>query len=791
MMSLIKEEIAAKIAEFPKNTFGDEILTDMYGELSMERKLPPVFPTVGEHPRLLIKKEELPALRKNMSKPIFAEAKAAFEELLKTESDGNLPEAYFHERGRIGFHNVDYPLLTAIQAAALNYLIEEDELWGYRAILMMLNYMRSLDLKWIKSDQCREFGYIIYTAACVYDWCYHLLDEKTKFIFTSAVEHKMLRGHTEDTEHGTYGGIKTEMGFPPSKQGAVSGHGSEYQLQRDYMAYAIAIYDEVPTWWEFIGYRFYSEYIPTRSIYYEAGMYPQGMSGYAPCRYLADLYGAWLIRALTGKSPYSFNMARVVHSFAAAETVGGNIFPSGDSNRISMHERVGSIAAISAYLYNDPTALAIAKWMGRGFSEFPANFSAISPAEFLICISGGVEPLRDHHDGIDKVLYNGGYLARLITRNSWGEDSAITLAKIIQRTTANHDHQCCGHFQIYYKGLLTSDQGIYSGYGSEQWANYHQGTISHNCLLVYNPDKVDAEPIYNEKGKMVNSLGYWYCGNQKRPAGEAKSYTEWLSGEYERAELRGVRYGFLPDGDTPKYSYISGDLTKAYPADTVEFYTRSMLTAYTGKNDIPMVFFVFDRVDAHRADFKKTFLLQNPKNPPVINGNTVTLTNGEGKLVLTSLIGGDEIIGIGGSPETNSMIRGKQLCDKPTDYWGRIEISPRTGNKSDKLLNVIYVTDKDSEASLKPKRISTTCGRFEGATAGNITALFSAERLPICDSFEFHTEGGDMDYYIAGLSAGLWTVYLDGKKLTSCRTRAEEGMLTFKAGTGKIKLVLS
>lgn len=773
---------------YERNTFGDTVLSDMYAELGRERKLPPISPTVGQHPRVLLTREMLPSIRAAMEKEIFSAARAEYEALVKTESDGILPPSFLHEKGRLGHHNVDYRLLAVIQAKAMRYLFTELDEHGYEAIAMMLNYMKSLDLKWINSDQCREFGLIIYTAACVYDWCYGLLDEKTKFLFTSAVEHKMLRGNTEDTVHSTYGGIKTEMGFPPSRQGAVSGHGSEFQLQRDYLSYAIAIYDEIPSWWEFIGYRFFSEYVPTRRMYYATGMYPQGMSCYAPWRYLGDLYGAWLIMGLTGKSPYSYDMARVVHSFAANETVDKGMFPSGDANRTSMHTMTAFSGVLTAHLYEDATSLAIAKWLEYGYSTFTYGVANVTPTEFFICVSGGVEPIRDHHDGLDKILYHDGYLGQLITRNSWEKDAAVTFAKIGQRTTSNHDHQDAGHFQIYYKGLLTTDEGVYSGYGTPQWAYFHQGSVGHNCLLVENPALIDTEPSYDESKRLTNAFRYWYCGGQIRPHTEARDYTEWLDGSFERAELRGVRWGFEDDGDTPKYSYISGELTKSYPKDTVDFVSRSMLTAYTKNPEIPMLFFVCDRITAKSPDFKKTFVLQAPADAPTVDGKTVTLTAGGGKLTLTSLLGGDRIEAIGGSPETNAMIRGNQCMEVKTPYWGRVEISPSLGSKSDTLLQVMYVSDRDSNAALTPMLVKSKCGDFVGASAGGVTALFSTEKQFQKTKLCFDAPEGQV--YVAGLTSGKWTVAVDGKPLCQRRVRVEEGILEFTAPGGEITLTL-
>ncbi len=84
----------------------------------------------------------------------------------------------------------------------------------------------------------------MYMASEVYDWCYDLWTpaERTKIISECTA---LASG--------------MEMGWPPSGQGAQTGHGAEAQLLRDFMALAIAAYDERPDLWNFIAGRYYQE----------------------------------------------------------------------------------------------------------------------------------------------------------------------------------------------------------------------------------------------------------------------------------------------------------------------------------------------------------------------------------------------------------------------------------------------------------------------------------------------------------------------------------------------------
>ena len=123
------------------------------------------------------------------------------------------------------------------------------------------------------------------------------------------------------------------------------------------------------------------------------------------------------------------------------------------------------------------------------------------------------------------------------------------------------------------------------------------------------------------------------------------------------------------------------------------------------------------------ASAQKTFLLHT-KTEPTISGKTVTEVSGEGKLVLQSVFGGDTITKIGGK-KNNYNLNGVQVTDKSSDdgFWGRVEISAATGNKTDQLLNVMYVCDADKLPNvLRATAIETD--EVKGAVIGQVAAVF-------------------------------------------------------------------
>ena len=86
----------------------------------------------------------------------------------------------------------------------------------------------------------------------------------------------------------------------------------------------------------------------------------------------------------------------------------------------------------------------------------------------------------------------------------WGEDAVIAEMKINEYNFVNHQHLDAGAFQIYYRGALAQDSGMYNGssggYGSPHCMNYSWRSIAHNTLLVYDPTEVFGKSGYGNDG---------------------------------------------------------------------------------------------------------------------------------------------------------------------------------------------------------------------------------------------------------------------------------------------------
>ena len=835
-------------------------------------------PKSYDHPRVLFNSKDVPQILANMEDEKNAVAKSSFMALVNTSTDGKLQSTDTITPASFEWTNYNTSVLRVIEAKALFYAIYKDSglvsldearLRGYEAIYAMKNYLLTFDVQWKASDQCRYYGEMMYYSALVYDWCYDLLTDSDKEQFILGVQNLACdgtnnmpwakrdnTGNVNSSANGvalnTHEARKLEGGFPAlakEQQNRLTGHGAEAQVIRDYFSFAIAIYDEESSWYDYVGGLVYQDYIEPRNYFYMSGTYPDGTAGYNQYRFLCDMYNAWLFKGMGVEFPYVDEMATVVHGLMSIETVNGYQFATGDGSGTSSYgqaripDNTGDVALISSYIFNDPVALAEAhyvldyRWNNGRFSN---SQLCISAAYYLILTSNDIEPAEDYREKIKNVEYHGGFQQEIISRNSKDDDSVVVLMQGAQHLPGGHTHQNAGNFQIWYKGILTRDDGLYDAYGSDHHHYYHMASVSHNTLLIYNPDRADmgTEP--------VGRVGF-YSGGQRAYLNIPTTYKSWINDDrFSYGKLIGWQTDNAQD---PSYVYFANDITNAYESDTVDYVERSFMTVYTDDPETPMVMFVFDNITADDPSFQKTFLLQCTSAPIVDNENsTVTVDNGEGKLVLTSLLGNDSIKAYGRTskggivydesafliadkngklPGQDGYITtynkeygaerfylsgvGKNLApggatsigDRNSDLslvWGHVEIQPEANSATNQLMNVLYVADSGTTVAATPRLIE---GNYlTGATFKNYTSVFLTDSMHSADPMSFTATADDgietMTYYVGGLADGEWKVYINGEQIFSGVdeegngtnfTISEEGrMITFTGAVGEVTI---
>jgi len=374
----------------------------------------------------------------------------------------------------------------------------------------------------------------------------------------------------------------------------------------------------------------------------------------------------------------------------------------------------------------------------------------------------------------------------------------VCMMKINEHFWGSHQHYDVGSFQLYYKGMLALDSGIYeslpyidengksvaaSAYGSEHDSYYHKATIAHNCLIVEDP----AEPF---------SLGTAQGGQRllKNSYAGAKTFEEFLSDEYKTGEI--IAYDYGPDMHTPEYSYFEGDLSYAY-SDKITDYTRAFMFLNLFDDEIPAALIVYDRVNTKNPSFKKSWLLHSVEEPEV-SGNEITIRRTEihnnGKMVNQTLLPENAVLTVVGgegkeylSGGTNYYIK-KQEDGDESGSW-RVEISPKEQQKQDYFLNVMQVSENNDE--IVPLKASyKEIGDYLGVYIKDRAVFLKKDQGMNYKNVTVSAEGvGDISYIITNLKEGLWTVYDEnGVSVTSSLVKGENGVAYFKAPAGEYTL---
>ena len=234
-----------------------------------------------------------------------------------------------------------------------------------------------------------------------------------------------------------------------------------------------------------------------------------------------------------------------------------------------------------------------------------------------------------------------------------------------------------------------------------------------------------------------------------------RSFKDLLSDEYTTGKV--LAHGTDADYMTPDYSYLKGDITKAY-SDKVKEVKRSFMFLNLKSEDIPAALIVFDKIVSSNPEYKKQWLLHSIEEPTVKDGAfTVKRTKDgdSGMLYDTVLLpekGNLDINTIGGHGK-EFWVNGENYPNEPrtpdpTNEKGawRVEVSPKSPANEDYFLNVIQV------------------------------AKFSIDI----------NEEGSFKIVMTDMKPGTWQVKKDGEVFIPYKwVRSDDGILSFEGGKGR------
>lgn len=705
----------------------------------------PVTPPKGMHPRLLFTEKKLGEIKKNLSHPENEAAIKETELLLFEYFDRDVrfeqpKKKTFFWSGR---------LVAAIEASAFKYAVTDDKKYADWAYRTFINCCQSINLKGIYDDY-RAYGQMMLTAAEIYDWCYDALSKKQKDeLYSRAVSFAK----------------RLQIGFPPEKGKAVTGHSAECQLLRAYLSCAIAMYDEHKDLWEMSASRFYKEFVPARKYFYESHTPNFQGSGYGPYRSIFDLWAAAMITAMGKADPFDGKLSLWSRYFIYTIRPDGMCWHIGDDHSIEKMNynsfRYGTNAFLQTALSKDSYIKFFARENLGDFKKFKYNENGendelLTPVQFLIL--NDVNVVSEDYRKLKPVYYCpsplGEYFAYSTLKKDGETDFSVPAAgvhlKIGELTQANHEHQDAGSFEIYCNGLLASTAGFYvsgGGYRSDHTQKFYHASISKNTLLIQT-DKNTYE-------------GY----GLQRALPEAKTFEQlFTEKKYQRAEVT----AHYDDGGI---IFLSGDISNAYEGNG--FVHRSMLAFFTGDIKKPLVFFVYDQAD---TEGKAVFLLNSLKEPEV-KENTVRIKNMEEKTGLINTVlfpQNPEIVKTGGqgheweiAGRNYSEGSEKAVTPKSESGWGRVEITTKDKGQSAKemqtLLNVmeIYADEgqQSSSALIRTEKIDfAVCEKVAAGFYRPLNSKNNKEDYTLnLPAFQKNTR-----IILTNLPAGEWTV--NGKK---------------------------
>ena len=573
------------------------------------------------HPRLYFTSSDIAGIlaKKETEQNVFAWAAQAenVSEGLKESFTGSLtpPDA--------GKSNYNAQNAAYIESLAFDYAVCGNEESGKKAVSAMNNYLNTVVFTGARTDTyVRAAGQLIFHAAEVYDWCYPLMDKQTREYFIERIIE--------------IAGDGLEVGWPFMGQG-MTGHASEAQLQRDLLAFAIAVADERPDVFDRMMSVLYKNYVPAREFVYDALMPNQG-SQYGMYRGQWELNAAFIMDRLGIPEFYGENQRYFPYYFLYARRPDGILMRDGDArtdgNTVGAFQTRpdnSRVMMFASSLYKDGYLKdEFNRQFGFGKS-FSSGHGNITPVEFICVYDAELEV--ENRKELPLTKYFPSPKGAMIARTGWsdGIDSpdAVAYMNVEEYNFGNHDHIDAGHFQIYYKGILANDAGSYISYGSAHDRGYYKRSVAHNTMAVRNPEKP------------VTFQGYTtYDGGQRSPKNGADGGMDVIeTDEYRFCEVLGHETG--GDEYAPEYSFLSGNIARAYYPETVENYERSFMFYNLKDADHPAAMIVFDRVTAKDPGFEKAWLLNGPTEPS-FDSNRTTFINNEngynGKMTVDTLL---------------------------------------------------------------------------------------------------------------------------------------------------------
>ncbi|RPJ58785.1 MAG: hypothetical protein EHM23_16400 [Acidobacteria bacterium] len=718
-----------------------------------------------ERPRLYINRDDLPVIRSRAA----TSHQEAWQSVNSISDFSRLKDAWYDVHsvysGTNGNAAVRSNRLTdRILAHAFQYLITNEPSHAREAIDAALEL--SADTK---GDDLAN-AYRVWPESVAFDWCHaHLRPgEGQKLLENVRKQLKIV-----DAE------------VPLEKSALHMGHLVNH-LADAFLPAGIAFYDEAPEIFERAIKVACSE-IVAKNVFYRSGLSSQGDS-YGLTHYHGDIRMLAMLKKATGVDLFQrFPFYRDVgYYWVYTRRPDGQFLRLGDEWMDSQNVPVWDPPAP----WGPPWLMEALAYAAGAYGDAHLAYEYLKVRNLnhtwvaitdILWRDPDVEP-RSPED-LPPVRYLDGAAGTLLFRTGWGPDDVVGLFKAMPLYVKNHDHLDRLSFQIYCRGALAIDSGIYegvdSGYGSPHWLNYLQRTIAHNSLLIRDPGE---EVLYRGR-KVVADGGQRFPGVGNDPV----SLADLRDPLWHIARV--LSHG--EDQELGRYAFVSADATAGYgpKAEKVErsfVFLNGSRSGANPENVVPKATIVIrDRVVARNPGHQIVWLFHSLEEP-AIEGVKFTIKNSGanygGVLLSHSLLPRQARIDKVGGP-------GKEFWVNDTNYgtsksgtceagaW-RLEITPQEADRAVDFLHVFQVYPRPPAKA--PVPLSVEGRGVVGAELLDRTVIFSTAGDG-ARSLQYVSVGtGQREHLVIGLPAGKMANVSAGGRNTGQFSTGPSGSLTFR-----------
>jgi heparin/heparan-sulfate lyase len=684
------------------------------------------FIVLKGHPRLYISAAELDTVRARTATTHRAE----WESIQRARNSGDLVERML--------------------ANAFSFLVESDPNQARSAITAALE----LAARDLGGDEDLNMAYRVWPESVVYDWCYSQ--------FSSEQRDTLLRLVRRQLEIA--GGRILEQ--QPPHAGHLVNH-----LADAHIPAGIAFHDEDPSIFS-RALAVARVQLAAKNIFYRDGGSSQGNS-YGVTHANGDFRLLAQITKATGVDLFArFPFYRTLgYYWIYTRRPDGQLLRNGDdwlddmkqNNRVRLqfqnlqvnvwtHPWLVELLLYAATRYSDPYLLG--EYLKLRDTDRP--WTCI---EDIIWRDARLQP-RDR-ESLDPIRYLGGAVGTLLFRTGWGTDDVVGMFKAMPLFAKNHDHLDRLSFQIYCRGALALDSGLYEGsrsfYDSDHWLNYLQRTIAHNGLLIRDPGE---RPVYRGKPAAADGGQFYPDEGANADTLEDIADPKWRIAEVLAAEVdRRMRYAF-----------VSADATRGY-GSKAEMVRRTFVFL---RNSSGASFLIADRVISRVPEHEKVWLLHSMEEPEIREGVTIIRRtqgrNSGGVLMAQTLLPEKAVARIIGGPGREYWVDGVNYAtEKGGDAEGgswRVEVSSPAAEREVNFLHALQVFPKEPE-----KVQFATAVKGQGVTGAALpgwTVLVADgdREQPIV-----YGSGGTGYHLVLGLRPGRYvTVVANGRRIARVRT---------------------